>query len=232
MSTSFFDDDDDDDLNLNADESQLSRTSAGVSAASRAGPSRPGQDARHQQQQRRQQSVVNDGRTDTRTARQREKSRDTSAFGGDEMELDLDAEGDGLGQGKGKGAGQDASETETETEVEQLMRHWMDERMAPEVLGHREELVNRLMARLEAQVRPNAFPLWPARMGPADMLIVPIMHTDGSCQPARELGSKQARRARAHPPRTDGDRARPLPPARVPPNPDIQGAFTVSPMHP
>lgn len=42
---------------------------------------------------------------------------------------------------------------EQETDIQKLMRHWMDERAAPELLYLQEELMNSTMERLEAQVR-------------------------------------------------------------------------------
>jgi hypothetical protein len=49
------------------------------------------------------------------------------------------------------GAGQ---KQEQENQIQQLMRHWMDERNAPELLHFKDKLVDQVMHSLEAQVGP------------------------------------------------------------------------------
>jgi GINS complex subunit 4 len=41
---------------------------------------------------------------------------------------------------------------------EELMRHWINERFAPEVLHHQEELLERVLSRIQQQVRTVLLP--------------------------------------------------------------------------
>lgn len=72
--------------------------------------------------------------------------RSTTARGYDDDELEL------LDDSATK-IEEEEDEREKETEIQQLMRYWMDERMAPELLRSKEDLVNRILERLDAQVR-------------------------------------------------------------------------------
>ena len=87
--------------------------------------------------------------------------REASTLSRIDMDLDVDDlvgdiiapnDDDGRTRNKRVNAGND-EEDSRESEVDRLMRRWMDERMAPELLRCDEELMGSLMERLEAQVR-------------------------------------------------------------------------------
>ncbi|GAA95619.1 uncharacterized protein L969DRAFT_85312 [Mixia osmundae IAM 14324] len=77
------------------------------------------------------------------TKRQRMRSRDEIAGGAFDLDLDLTfAEEDALL----------LDDTQTnESQIETLRRHWQNERMAPEVLPHQEDLVDSLLEQIEQQ---------------------------------------------------------------------------------
>ena len=151
MSTSFFDDDDED--NFDAHEA---RPAAGPAPALH----RPGGGDRNEDEiqlppplKDRYQAQAAAGPSHQHAPAARRHRQQSSAAA---MDLDVDVDdlvddiiAPELGGPNAKGKGR---EDELENEVERLMRRWMDERMAPELLRCDEELMAAAMERLEAQV--------------------------------------------------------------------------------
>ena len=100
--------------------------------------------------------------TATSKARQKEKPRpslaDRNGHAQTDLDMDMDVYIDDDGSGDRKGSGAKSRMEDPETDIQRLMRHWMDERAAPELLYLQEDLLSAIMERSEAQVRSILHP--------------------------------------------------------------------------